>query len=145
MDIVQRFYKKEILSSKLYCKATGAPFPFEPVGGDNGVLVTDNPVYTNELDVALKKGIGGVVAISQEEYESIKKKVSEKPSLKRLVGDRFSLSSLNLPIQSNVGPVAISGQPIHGQHLDTPPKSEPIKIPTEFVRPKVGKFLKREE
>lgn len=144
MEFIVKHYKKEVLSNKLYIRATGAPAPFEPVGGDTGVLATDNPVYTDELDQAAAKGVGGVVVIDQATYEDLKKKSSAKTSLKRLAQDRFSLSSLNLQLPSNVA-VAVGAANIHGQLPDVP-KSEPIKIPTEFVRPKTSKgFMKKDE
>jgi len=140
-----RYYKKEVLSNRLYIKGTGAPAPFEPIGGDDGIFATDNPVYTSELDEAAKRGVGGVVEITQEEYEALKKKSSERPSLKSLVRDRQSLSGLNLPLPLNLAGLAAATNPppLHGQILDTP-KAEPIKIPTEFVRPKTSKgFMKK--
>ncbi len=144
MELVQRFYMKEVASNKLYIKSTGAPAPFELVGGDTGILATDNPVYTSELDVAAANGVGGVVIIDEATYNDLKKKSSAKPSLSNLVKDRFSLSSLTLPVPQNAA-VAVAGSALHGQHPDTPPPSEPIKVPLEFVRPRTGKFLKKQE
>ena len=145
MEFTMKYFKKEVLSNKLYIKATGAPAPFEPVGGDTGVLATDNPVYVDELDQAAAKGIGGVVVIDQATYEDLKKKSLGRRSLGNLVRDRQSLSGLNLPLPPNLAGLAAATNPapLHGQRPDTPP-SEPIKIPTEFVRPKVGRFLKKE-
>jgi len=139
------YYKKEVLSNRLYIRATGAPAPFEPVGGDTGVLATDNPVYVDELDQAAAKGVGGVVLIDQATYDELKKKSSAKLSLKNLAKDRFSLSSLNLQLPSNVA-VAAGAASLHGQRPDTPPPvAEPIKVPLEFTRPRTGRFLKKEE
>lgn len=145
MEFVTKYYMKELASQKLYIKATGAPAPFELIDGDNGIFATDNPVYITELDIAAKKGIGGVVPISKETFEELKKKQQERPSLSNLLRDRQSLSGLNLPLRGNLVNAAV-GSPLHGQHPDTPstPPSEPLKIPTEFVRPKTAKgFLKK--
>jgi len=139
-----KWFKKEVIASKLYCKATGAPFPFEQVGTD-GVIATDNPVYSDELDIAAARGVGGVTAIDQATYDDLKKKSLGKASLKRLAQDRFSLSSLNLQLPSNVA-VAAGGVSLHGQRPDTPaPVAEPIKVPLEFTRPRTGRFLKKDE
>jgi hypothetical protein len=146
MEFIVKHYKKEVLSNKLYIRATGAPAPFEPVGGDTGVFATDNPIYIDELDQAAAKGIGGVVVIDQSTYDELKKKSSARTSLKSLVRDRQSLSGLNLPLPQNLAGLAVATNPapLHGQFPDTP-KAEPIAIPTTFTRPKTGKFLKREE
>jgi len=141
-----RYYRKELAANKIYIRATGAPAPFEPIAGGDGILATDNPVYTEELDQAAAKGVGGVVVITEQEYQDAKKKNSERPSLKSLVRDRSSLSALNLPrVPAGLAALAVAtnGVPLHGQLPDTP-KAEPIKIPTEFVRPKTSKgFMKK--
>jgi len=134
-----RFYRKEVLSNKLYIKATGAPAPFEDIGDDEGILSTDNPVYTNELDLAASKHIFGIIPIDEATYQELKKKVVERQSLSNLVRDRSSLSFLTLPPPpANLVALAAVGSPLHGQFPDTP-KAEPIAIPTEFVRPKTAK------
>lgn len=145
MEFVTKYYRKELVSQKLYIRATGAPAPFEDVGGDDGVFATDNPVYTSELDMAVASHVGGVIPITQQEYEEYKKKASERPSLSNLVRDRNSLSFLSLPQRvTGHANLAVAGEALHGQLPDTP-KSEPIKVPLEFQRPRTGKFLKKQE
>jgi hypothetical protein len=145
MEFVKKHYKKELLSSKLYIKATGAPAPFEDIGGDEGILATDNPVYVTELDQAAARHIGGVIPIDEATFNELKKKAAERPSLASLVRDRQSLSGLNLPLPANLGGLAaaVNPAPLHGQLPDTP-KAEPIAIPTTFTRPKTSKgFMKK--
>ncbi len=143
------YYLKELISNKLWLRATGAPITFEPVGDDQGVLATDNPVIIAELDQAIARHIGGVSVIDQEQYDNFKKKALANPSLLNSLRDRAAISGLMFQQPQGVAPVAIEGVRIHGQmspHLRDLPKTvpEPITVPTEFVRPKVARgFFKK--
>jgi hypothetical protein len=144
-----RYYQKEIASNKLYLKCTGAPVPWELVGDDVGVFATNSQAIADELDQAIAKHVGGVVIIDQAQYDDGKKKHTASPSPLNSLKDRFSLSALNLPpIQNPGGLVAATNpSPLHGQLKDIPAQvPEPIKVQTEFVKPKTSKsFFKKVE
>ncbi len=143
-----RYFKKEILSNRLWLKSTGAAVTWENAGDDTGILATDNQAIIDELDGAVAKGIGGVVQIDEAEYQDTKKKASVNPSLLNSVRDRFSLSGLSLPAPSNPGALvaAVNPPPLRdGRLIDIPKETpDPISITTEFVRPKTSKpFFKK--
>ena len=141
-----RFFLKEVMSNRLWLQTTGAPVPWEPVGDDTGIFTTDNIAIANELDMAVARGVGGVVIIDEAKYSELKKKANAGQSPLSSLHDRFSLSGLNLPLQVNPANLvaAIDGVPLHGQLADVPKQTPaPITVTTEFIRPRTGKFFSK--
>jgi len=143
---MSRYFLKEVVSNKIWLQTTGAPVPWEPVGDDTGIFTTDNTAIANELDMAVARGVGGVVIIDEAQYQEYKKKANAAQSPLSSLHDRFSLSGLNLPLQVNPGSrvAAIDGVPLHGQLADIPKETpKPIEVVTTFERPRTGKFFRR--
>lgn len=123
------YYKKELLSTPLYLPQ-GRRVPFEDVGGDTGVVATEDGSLIVELDGAVKRRIGGIVVINQGTYDDLKKNTL-KP-LRR----NSSLSAQS--VQSTVGrlsrenPAALDPRvpppPPLVPQVNTPPPA-PVVVP----------------
>lgn len=77
-----KFYKKELLSNRL-ALPSGKGVQFEPVGTDTGVIATEDPGLTAELDKAASAGRGGVIEITDQQYQELKKNPPVVPSRMR--------------------------------------------------------------
>lgn len=68
-----KFYKKELVSNRL-ALPNGRAVAFEQIGGtDSGVLATTDPGLIAELDKAVAARRGGVVSITEQQYQDLKK------------------------------------------------------------------------
>lgn len=65
-----RYFKKELPDNPVYC--LGQPFRFD-------FLATEDAVLISELDKCIRKQMGGVIAITKEEYEEELKKKEASP------------------------------------------------------------------
>lgn len=80
-----RYFKKENIRSEVW-GANNKPIFFEPVAGQAGVRALDDTADAAlivELDDFSTKRVGGIVKISAEIYESLKKNEVSNPSPKR--------------------------------------------------------------
>ena len=76
------FFKKELVSNVL--KSNGTPVPFEVLGGNTGVIKLDTVTSTPLIeDLRKVAGTRGVVEISEDTYESLKKNRPYSPSAQR--------------------------------------------------------------
>jgi len=152
-----RHYLKEKLSRPLYLP-NGAKAPFESVGGDYGLVATQDDYLTKELDKAVKMHVGGIVPLTAEEYESWveKKKASEQSLNSSQPKDREILGPIpfqQLQAIRAAGAAAVvsgmaPGQPTvvagpgRAQQQANQQKVEPLATPSQFSKPKVGKVPK---
>lgn len=83
-----KYFLKELVSKPLKL-STGNTIEFEDVGGDMGVIATDNGFLVGELEKAHENRVGGVVPIDQEQYDDLKKNAvpgdRSAPRLKHVV------------------------------------------------------------
>jgi hypothetical protein len=95
------YYKKELFASYFYVK--GKAVPFEPLDGNSGVGKFD-PATDSEIVAALDKAAaghkGGVVKITEAEYEALKKNKPLNPSAGRRKVERLK------PWRANQNPFA---------------------------------------
>lgn len=87
-----KYYRKEIPTTPVYID--GVPFRFE-------ILRTEDPKLIEALDSAILKQIGGVIAITADEYDAeAKKKASGQPSSYGSTprGRRLELSADRVPV-----------------------------------------------
>ncbi len=149
-----RYWLKEIVSRPLFLP-NGAKVPFEPVGGDYGLLASEDEYVTKELDKAIAMHVGGVVPLTEEEYKSWseKKRISESSSNSSLPKDREVLGPI--PFQqlqairaagaaaavNPPGPPVVAG-PGQAQRQANQQRVEPISTPSQFSKPKVGRIPK---
>lgn len=70
--LVKKYFRKEIVSTPLFLKV-GGKVPFVALGDDIGILETEDATLIGQLEVAIKRRMGGVVAITAEEFEELKK------------------------------------------------------------------------
>lgn len=87
--MANKYYRKELPDTAIYL--FGAPYKFD-------VLETSDSLMISELDKCVARGVGGVVAITEEQYQDeVKKKASwnsSKPNLNQPRG-RQELSALH--------------------------------------------------
>lgn len=74
------YYRKELVSNPLRLPS-GHIVKFTEVADDTGVLATEEGYLISELNAAIARHVGGVVAIEASEYEELKKNPPSKPSL----------------------------------------------------------------
>jgi hypothetical protein len=71
------FWKKEILSNSYFID--GVPVHFDALASDTGILATDDPKLISGLEDAASKRKGGIVKITQAEYDGLKKNRESNP------------------------------------------------------------------
>jgi hypothetical protein len=138
-----RYYKKELLSTRLYLP-NGGTARFTDIGLDTGILATTDPYIISELDKCAARSVGGVSKIDQALYEELKKN-----NLARLQSQSSSPDSLlpNNPIHQllsspkrNHAAVSSTASPPIPTAIK---ESEPLKVPDKL--PTVKKIKKKTE
>jgi hypothetical protein len=152
-----KWYLKELVNQPLWTP-NGAKVPFEDIGGTYGILATADPYLIGELDKAVKTHTGGVIPLTETEYNSWseKKKALASSLGSSQVRDRESLGPIpfqQLQAIRAAGAAAVVANPvIPGQNLISSPNQaqqqagqqrvEPLQVPTSFSKPRVGKIPK---
>lgn len=67
-------YFKKVYPGQPYILSSGKSFTFPSLPCGLGAHATENPVLIAEFETGIKKEIGGIVEISAEEFEELKKK-----------------------------------------------------------------------
>jgi hypothetical protein len=153
-----RHFLKELPDRALFLP-NGAKVPFEDVGGGYGILATADPYLITELDKAVKNHTGGVIPLTEAEYNSWAQKKMSYQSSSGLspVRDRESLGPIpfqqlqairaagaaavvNAPLPP--GQPNIISSPNQAQQQAGQQRVEPIQVPTSFSKPRVGKIPK---
>lgn len=92
-----KFYKKELVSNPLSLP-DGRRVRFEQIGAsDTGVLATEDPGLITELDKAAARHVGGVVEITSEQYQELKKNPPVERSQIRSLSSQSIRQLLNRP------------------------------------------------
>lgn len=156
---MKTFWLKEIIDRKLFLPS-GAQVPFEPVDGTYGILATEDQFTASELEKSVRTRVGGVMRLSEEEYDQWKKKALLEGSLPSLPRDRESLGSIPQAelqklrerglaavvtgvdefgnVRPSLNPV-VAG-PNQAQQQATSQRVDPIEVPSDFKIPaRVGK------
>lgn len=133
------YFKKVMLSTPLHL-ANGAKIPWTACVGNVGVLETEDTELTSQLQAAIKRKIGGVSAIEQDEYEGIKKNPankSQKPKWQPGVMPS-QISPFQPSAPSSTSSAAAS---------ETPPPIQEAHKPVKASKPKVrsGVFKRSDE
>ena len=139
----QRFFLKELVNNKVW-STKGYPIPFEDIGDDMGLLVTNHPGLIEELEIAISRKRGGVSEIAESEVEEVKKKAIahqlHRNSLSTNRIDQARVASTK-PFNPNPSPRsdpavgAETAKPqLPGQPLDPVPNIDPA-----LLRPKPAK------
>lgn len=158
---LMRYFLKEIISRPLFLP-NGAKAPFESAGGDYGLLSTADEYLVKELDKAVKMHVGGVVPLTEADYNVWieKKKALASSSDSSQQKDREVMgpipfqqlqairaagaAAVGSPIIGGVAPgqpTAIAG-PGRAQQQANQQRVEPLATPSQFSKPKVGKIPK---
>lgn len=67
------FFLKELVSHNPVALSSGKVLNWEMVGNDTGVLATEDDGTISELQALIKQRRGGVIELSAEKYEGLKK------------------------------------------------------------------------
>lgn len=131
--MAQKFYRKELLSNSVLI--AGTRVPFQPLANNRGVIALDesNPEHAHlikGLDEFAARRKFGIVAIQQEEYNGLLKKVlSLQPSAKRKLEKLRAMQPLLKPKQSPVKAVpAVNQTPPQPSVQTAPTPSTPVPV-----------------
>ena len=128
------------------------------MGGDYGLVATQDEYLIKELDTAVKMHVGGVVPLTAEEYGEWQKKklASEQSSNSSQPKDREILGPIPFQqlqairaagaaaVVSGIAPgqqTVVAG-PGRAQQQANQQKVEPLATPSQFTKPKVGRIPK---
>lgn len=125
------YFLKELLNNKLRLE-NGVPVTFEDVGGNMGILATEDQSLITQLKTAELRSVGGVYEIEKDKYDNLKKKVGTASLSRRNLLSAVKLVPL---VQAPQGASAESAAAVEvGQPLEVP---EAIPPTTKKVnRPK---------
>lgn len=147
---MKSYWLKELVRTPLYLP-NGGSVPFEEVGGSYGILETSDPYLTTELQKAAKNQVGGVIQLSEEDFKSWQSKKKASPS---------SLPSPQQPGRQELEPMSfqrlqeiraagavaagsnVIGSPNQAAQQATQQKVQPLVVPQQFSKPKVGRVPK---
>jgi hypothetical protein len=141
-----RYFKKEEPRVKLRLP-NGASVPIDFQDRDNGYLKTSMGWLVAELEKAMKLGVGGVSEISEEEYLTAQKKRPENSLLRQreqivpltpnLSGRQNQQTNVGVAGIVNTAP-AVMRNPSEADGFATPQRSEGLRVPKQFVKPRLG-------
>jgi hypothetical protein len=152
---MKQFWLKELVNQPLYTKG-GAKIPFEDIGGTYGLLASENDALNAELAIAVKNHVGGVIPLTEAEYNSWAEKKRTSQFSSALPRERESLGPIPFQqlqaIRAAGAAAVVSGPIVPGQNLISSPNQvqqqagqqrvEPLQVPTSFSKPRVGKIPK---
>lgn len=137
-----RYFKKEIVSRPINA-SWGGRIQWQDIGGDTGVLQTDDARLIHELQQAAQNGRGGVIEIDEATMEGLKKNPPQsRRSHNGFVAGRHWAPPQPSQKQAVAAVVKPGGIP---NYLPPNPGSDiPLEIPkvTDFIappRPPVGR------
>lgn len=128
-----RYFQKEIASNRLYLP-NGRPIEFEIVGSDTGLLAVEDNAQEllSQLDNAIKRRVGGVVEITRDRYEDLKK----NPPVNRSRLNSFNALSLlrdvTNPPAAAAPAVRDSGRASQAEPAKEPHQSQPLEVPEKI-------------
>lgn len=130
---IQKFYKKELLSNRL-ALPNGKTVPFDQAGdSDTGIIATSDAGLISELDKAAAAGRGGVVSISEQEFQDLKK----NPPKRRLGIRSFDAQSIKQIIDSRSEKVGAVRDAAVVKQESSAPMEVPKGIATTSTRRKL--------
>lgn len=154
------YYLKEVVERKLFLP-NGAPVQFDAVDTTYGLLSTSDPYVISELEKAIQNRVGGVIKLTEEEFNdwNAKKNSPTSPLNTSQSRERESLGPIpqsELQRLRSQGAVAVVGgvdasgnvvpqmnptiaSPGRAQQQATSQKVEPLSVPQSFSIPRVGK------
>lgn len=144
-----KYFLKEIFQNGLL-DLTGKPFPFEPIGGNNGLAAIDEttPEGANlvfQLEDLHKRRVGGIVPMTEGEYSAKKAGYPLLPSapmftpLRVLQVQRPQIGQKNAPVVEGDGKPVSPWTPGQAPPGHTVPTAPPPVPPVEF-KPRRGKI-----
>jgi hypothetical protein len=138
-----RYFIKEVLSTKVW-STKGYQIPFDDIGEDTGLLITDHVGLLEELDIAIARKRGGIREIDGSEVEEVKKKaLTNQLHLNSLTSNRFDQLRLSStkpfnPNPSPPGAPVVAGEPPKAIQPGAPLSDVPTIDPA-LLRPKPAK------
>lgn len=133
-----KFYKKELVSNRLSLP-NGRAVAFERIDGtDSGVLSTADEGLSAELDKAAAAGRGGVIVITEEQYQELKK----NPAVGRSQIRSLNAQSLKQLLSSNQNR-ANENQVVAPKQEQSAPMEVPRGLATVSSRRKLQELTER--
>lgn len=111
--------------SRPFNDASGRPFPFTPIGDDQGVLEVDSDLQKSwAIQLSSISGRFGILQVTKEQLEEIKKNASER-SLRKVSRPEIRASRADFQHSDRSTP---QGNAVV--------ESDPVEIPKEVPQPK---------
>jgi len=132
-----RYFHKAMISNPAFTSA-GSPIIFQHVGGDDGIIATDNQTIIDALVERIQKRKGGVSELTEEQYAELQKKktVLPSPQRQRLRQGVEPLAVLPQdPVKASIKPPAAPAAVAVAEVNQAKPSSEPS-------RPQTGRLKK---
>jgi hypothetical protein len=138
-----KYFLKEIFQNGLL-DANGKPFPFEPIGGNNGVAAIDETTpagqdLVNQLTALHRARIGGIVPMTEGEYSAKKAAYPLEQSAPMSTPLRVLQVQRPLTNPKNAPVVEGDGKPVAPW---TPPQTPAAQAPTQ-PPPPAPEFIPR--
>lgn len=138
-----KLFKKALLKTgRAVITTQGWPIQFEDVGGDNGVIQTNDPYTIDQLSKLATAGRLGVTEITQAEYEELKKKA---PLLMQRSLPAWSASPVRVEskVSLRASPATSGTKPIDHSLPPQVPTGKPLEIPEVPEPPAAPKRTRR--
>jgi hypothetical protein len=111
-----RWYEKAIITSPYI--VNGKAVPFEAIAGNHGVLALDSEKdapMIKSLEEAIAKGVGGVGRVTEDQFNSLKKKLWTPPAPKSWLDEPLKISGKKItpvnPLAKKVEAAAQAAKP----------------------------------
>ena len=125
-----RYFFKSIISNPISVPPSGSVIPFMHIGGDDGIVATDNAAFIDALAERIRERRGGVAEISKERYDELVKKKTDSPYLKSRQRQEVSLAAVQpsepvLPLRRSAEAAATTPVDTAPETPEPPPVSKP--------------------
>src|SRR5262245_32217411 len=93
------FFRKTILSNPV-ATSKGYRVTFQPIGDDEGVIALEDQEAVAELRSMAERKVGGIIEITKEQFEELKKQVGQGSLPKQSLGDPPQWPKVRLGLDS---------------------------------------------
>lgn len=133
-----RYFSKALVSNTI--SAAGKTIPFIEVSGGAGVIATEDNAIIEALELRIRERRGGIVEITNEQYDEELKKKNASPSLPPR-STRQGISLADLSVQSSNAPAVEAVSEAKPAKKIDPVSEQPAPPPvTATTRPSTAKI-----
>ena len=101
------FFKKTILSNPI-ATSKGYRIQFQPIGDDEGVIALEDETVIAELKDMAERRVGGVIEVTREQFDELKKKDEFVSQPKPRLSDPPQWPKATLDIRDGAAAVGVS-------------------------------------